>query len=89
VSIRYAVRAGGSHLLVTLALVVGIVGMGLTFTAATQGPTSLMLVGLPLLIVGLYWSGRAYGQSIQLAQARRRHASDRADARTVADTADT
>ncbi len=68
----------GSYLLVALSTVAGIVGMGLLFTAATQGPTSLSLAGLPLLLGGLYWSGRALGQSLLLAGARRRRVSKQA-----------
>ncbi len=64
-------RAVASYLLVALATVVGIFGMGLVFTALTDGPRSLVLMGLPMLLVGLYWSGRALGQSLQAGQARR------------------
>ncbi len=74
----YTARAVGSYLLVVLATIVGIVGMGLTFTALTDGPRALVLAGLPLLLVGLYWSGRALGQSLQAGQARRRRATDHA-----------
>ncbi len=71
----HTARAVGSYLLVALATVVGIFGMGLVFTALTDGPRALVLAGLPLLFVGLYWSGRALGQSLQAGQARRRRAT--------------
>ena len=81
----YTARATGSYLLVALATVAGIVGMGLVFTAATDGPPSLALAGLPLLFVGLYWSGRALGQSLQAGQARRLRRASIAAARDNAD----
>lgn len=81
-------RAVGSYLLVALATVAGIVGTGLLFTAATDGPPSLILAGLPLLLVGLYWSGRALGQSQELAQARHRRVAHLAAARDAADVRD-
>lgn len=69
-------RAVGSYLGVAFATVVGIVGMGLLFTAATRGPAALAFAGLPLLVFGLYWSGQALGQSLRLAEARQRRLSD-------------
>ena len=71
-----AVRALGAYLSVAVATVAGIIGMGMLFTATTSGPISLTFVGLPLLLIGLYWSGRALGQSLRVAQARHRHGSD-------------
>ncbi len=81
----YTARAVGSYLLVAVATVVGIVGMGLVFTALTDGPRSLVLAGLPLLLVGLYWSGRALGQSLQASQSRRRRLASLAGARDTVD----
>ncbi len=81
----YAARAVGSYLLVALATVVGVFGMGLVFTAVTDGPRALVLAGLPLLLVGLYWSGRALGQSLQAGQGRRRRAAHLAAARETAE----
>jgi len=65
-----AVRAVGSYLSVGIATVAGIIGMGLLFTAVTRGPVGLVFAGLPLLLIGLYWSGRALGQALLLAEAR-------------------
>lgn len=61
--------------MVLLTTVVGIIGTGLIFTAVTRGPIALIFVGLPLLLIGLYWSGLALGQSFLLAQARHRSSS--------------
>jgi len=73
---RGTVRALGSYLSVALATVAGIIGMGLLFTAATRGPLSLVFAGLPLLLIGLYWSGQALGRSLLLAEARQRRVSE-------------
>ena len=81
----YGARAAGSYLSVALATVAGIVGTGLIFTATTDGPPSLALAGLPLLLVGLYWSGRALGQSLQAAQTKHRRAAYLAEVRDTAE----
>ena len=55
---------------VILATTVGIVGMGILFVAISSGHLALAIAGLPLLMGGLYWSGRALGQSMEAHRAR-------------------
>ena len=57
---RIAMRG---HLLVLLATLCGIAGMGLVFTGATNGKMADVTFGLPLLVVGLWWSGIQLGRS--------------------------
>ena len=57
--------------LVAVSTVAGILGMGLLYKAFTTGSLVLGVWGLPLLLVGLYWSGLALGQSLQVFRAKR------------------
>ncbi len=63
-----ALRANALLLLATLC---GIVGMATVFTAATDGKPSDLVLGLPLLFVGLWWSGIQLGRSQAAGRARR------------------
>jgi hypothetical protein len=65
---RPAVRA---HALVLLATLCGVVGMGLAFTGATEGRLDDLILGLPLLFLGLWWSGIQLGRSQAASRARR------------------
>jgi hypothetical protein len=64
-------RAVRSHLLVLLATLCGIVGMGMVFTGMTDGNLEALVLGLPLLCVGLWWSGMQLGRSQRARRARR------------------
>lgn len=65
---RQALRG---HILVLLATLSGIVGMGLTFTGAVQGKLGDLILGLPLLLLGLWWSGIQLGRSQRASRVRR------------------
>lgn len=72
------VRAYAAVLLATLC---GIVGMALVFSGATEGKILDVTLGLPLLFLGLWWSGMHLGRS-QMAHRTRRarrqpHAAER------------
>jgi threonine/homoserine/homoserine lactone efflux protein len=73
---RPAIRG---HLLVLLATMCGIVGMGLVFTGATAGNLAALTLGLPLLFLGLWWAGIQLGRSQMENRARR---LDRTQARS-------
>jgi hypothetical protein len=59
------------HVLVLLATLCGIVGMALVFNGATDGKLADITVGLPLLFLGLWWSGIQLGRSHTAHRARR------------------
>lgn len=52
-----------SHLLVILAVVAGIVGTGIVFDGALAGNLHQVSVGLPPLMIGLWWAGHELGRS--------------------------
>jgi hypothetical protein len=64
-------RAMRGHLLVLLATLCGIVGMGVVFTGATAGKMGEVTLGLPLLCLGLWWCGIQLGRSQRASRARR------------------
>lgn len=57
--------------LLALATLAGIVGTALLFTALTDHAPGALVWGLPLVLGGLYWCGRALAQSQRLARRRR------------------
>lgn len=65
---RRGIVALGLLVLTTLA---GIVGTALIFTALADHEVGALIWGLPLALGGLYWCGRALGQSQHLARRRR------------------
>ena len=64
-------RALQGYVLVLLATLCGVVGMGLTYTGATDGRLGDLIAGLPLLFLGLWWSGIQLGRSQAAGRARR------------------
>jgi hypothetical protein len=64
-------RALRGHILVLLAMLCGIVGMGVVYTGATAGKMGELTLGLPLLCLGLWWSGIQLGRSQAASRARR------------------
>lgn len=60
-----------AYALVLLATLCGVVGMGLVFTGATEGRPDDLILGLPLLFLGLWWSGIQLGRSQAAGRARR------------------
>ncbi len=60
-----------NHALVAAATLAGIVGMGLLFDALMRGNLGDLTMGVPLLMVGLWWSGRELARSKQAAARRR------------------
>jgi Zn-dependent protease with chaperone function len=65
------VTAVRGYVLVLLATLCGIVGMGLVFSGATAGMMLDVTIGLPLLFLGLWWSGIQLGRSQMAHRARR------------------
>jgi hypothetical protein len=59
------------HVLVLLATVCGVFGMGLAYTGLTDGNPGALIIGVPLLFLGLWWSGIQLGRSQAAARARR------------------
>lgn len=64
-------RSFRGHLLVLLAIVSGIAGMGMVFDATMHGSLIGVTRGIPFLLVGLWWAGRALGRS--MIESRHRH----------------
>jgi len=60
-----------NHTLVVVATLAGIGGMGLLFDGLMRGSVGDLTAGLPLLMVGLWWSGRELARSKQAASRRR------------------
>ncbi|GAC1443843.1 MAG: hypothetical protein NVSMB52_02640 [Chloroflexota bacterium] len=58
------------HTLVFLAVILGIVGMGLVFNALTTGNIRGLSVGVPTLLIGLWWAGRGLGLSMLVRRSR-------------------
>jgi hypothetical protein len=56
------------HVLVLIATLAGIVGMGIMFGGAMHGNLHTMLQGAPLLLLGLWWAGRELGRSMLLSR---------------------
>ena len=59
------------HILVLLASVSGIAGMGMVFDGATHGSFVGVSRGVPFLLVGLWWAGRELGRSMLASRSRR------------------
>jgi hypothetical protein len=57
---------------VTLAAVAGIVGTGISFDALMAGNVHELTLGIPPLLIGLWWAGHELGRS--MAASRIRHA---------------
>ena len=53
------------------AVVIGIVGMGLVFDAASNGNMRELSFGIPALFLGLWWAGHELGMSILVSRARK------------------
>ncbi len=60
-----------SHVLVLLAALCGVVGMAVVYSAAADGKPGDLTLGLPLLLIGLWWSGIQLGRSQAAVRARR------------------
>jgi hypothetical protein len=58
------------HGSVLLAVLSGIGGMGLVFDAVSHGSVRDLTFGVPALLIGLWWAGRALGMSILAGKAR-------------------
>lgn len=65
---RQAIRG---HALVLISTPAGIVGMGIVFGGATHGNLHEVVQGAPLLLLGLWWSGRELGKSMMFGRPRR------------------
>jgi hypothetical protein len=63
-------RILASHLAVTLAVVAGIVGMGICFDALMAGNTHELTLGVPPLLIGLWWAGHELGRSMAASRVR-------------------
>jgi len=57
-------RALASYISVTLAIAAGIVGMGLCFNAVLAGDLHELTLGVPPLLIGLWWAGHELGRSM-------------------------
>ncbi|MGI8825051.1 MAG: hypothetical protein ACR2JC_05285 [Chloroflexota bacterium] len=64
-------RAAFGHALVVLTSLVGIAGMGMVFDAVRNASLLELSQGTPLLLIGLWWSGRELGRSMLASKARR------------------
>jgi hypothetical protein len=70
---RTALRA---HILLLLAVVAGVVGMGMVYQGLSDGSLRGTCQGVPFLLVGLWWSGRELGRSIAAGRSRARKRSE-------------
>jgi hypothetical protein len=68
-----ALRAYGG---LGLAVTSGIAGMSLVYGAASSGSMHQLTIGVPLLFLGLWWSGRELGRSTLAHRARKAAAED-------------
>jgi hypothetical protein len=59
------------HLTVLLATICGIIGFGIVYDAVSSGSGTNVFVGIPMLLLGLWFVGRDLGMS-NLAARRRR-----------------
>ncbi|HLJ69459.1 MAG TPA: hypothetical protein VKX16_19060 [Chloroflexota bacterium] len=59
------------HLLVVASTICGIIGMGIVFDAALGGGLAELGIGIPMLFIGLWWSGRELGLSMMAGKARK------------------
>lgn len=64
-------RAVRGYMLVLLATLAGIVGMGMVFDGAMHGSGVGVSRGLPVLLIGLWWAGHELGRS--MIASRRKH----------------
>ncbi len=60
-----------NHALLLLAVLAGIVGMGMVFDAAMGGSVPELTVGMPVLMIGLWWSGHELGRSTFASRAKK------------------
>jgi len=58
------------HALALLATCSGIVGMGIVFNGVADGSMRELSVGVPLLFMGLWWSGQVLARSILVSRAK-------------------
>ncbi|HEX6509316.1 MAG TPA: hypothetical protein VF221_16940 [Chloroflexota bacterium] len=65
---REAIRG---HALVLISTLAGIAGMGIVFGGAMHGNLHTVMQGTPLLLLGLWWSGRELGRSMLASRAQR------------------
>jgi hypothetical protein len=54
-----------SMVLVLIAAVMGTIGTGLIYKAVAAGSILTLIWGLPMMLFGLYWCGRALDQSLR------------------------
>lgn len=60
-----------AHALVIIASLAGIAGMGIVFRGVMDGNLRAITQGAPLLLLGLWWSGRELGRSMLASRTRR------------------
>lgn len=70
-------RAVLAHFLIVAAVASGIVGMEIVFSGVMHGSVSDVSRGVPLLLIGLWWSGRELGRSMRMSRIRRMSATSR------------
>jgi hypothetical protein len=58
---REAVRG---HILLLVAIVSGIAGMGMVYQGIAAGSVRMTSQGVPFLLIGVWWAGRELGRSI-------------------------
>lgn len=64
-------RCVANHVLVLLATLTGIAGMGMVFSGAMHGSVRKITQGTPLLLIGLRWAGRELGRSMLASRKRK------------------
>jgi hypothetical protein len=79
------------HASVAAAVVLGIGGMGIVYNAVSTSNLAELSIGWPLLMIGLWWTGRYLALSMTVSKARtkaqpaaqRRRHTDRARGRST------
>jgi hypothetical protein len=66
-----SVAAISNHILLALAVVAGIIGMGTVFDAAMHLRLAELSAGIPILMVGLWWAGHELARSSLASKAKR------------------
>ncbi len=64
-------RALRAHALLLLAVLSGIIGMGIVYQRISTESVRLTSQGMPFLLIGLWWAGRELGRSITASRMRK------------------
>lgn len=58
------------HVLVLVACLAGVIGIGIIFQGAMDGSVTEMSRGIPWFLIGTWWAARELGRSMLLSRSR-------------------